>query len=262
VADVTQPTPSRGELVVVETPADVATAAAKDLVAAAANRERFTLALSGGSTPRSLYRLLGDPTAPFRSRLDWSQIHFFWGDERHVPPQHPDSNFRMVREALLDELPVPPGNIHRIRAEEKDASTAAAEYEEELRRFFGLRPGGVPRFDYVLLGLGEEGHTASLFPGSPVLHETKHLVAAPWVAAQQTFRITLTPPVLNAAARVAFLVAGAAKAAALHAVLDGVRHPDEIPAQIVAPTDGSLVWFVDRAAAIQVAPDGSLDTTH
>jgi 6-phosphogluconolactonase len=253
LADLIRSTLSRGrEIVIVDNANEVAAAAARDLVDAAAGCARFTLVLSGGSTPRTLYRLLSDPSAPYRDRVDWSRVHFFWGDERHVPPQHPDSNFRMAREAMLDELPVPPGNIHRIPAEEREVSVAASEYEDELRRFFDLRPGMLPRFDYLLLGLGEEGHTASLFPGSSALADTEHLVAAPWVPAQQTFRITLTPPVINAAARVAFLVSGSAKASALRAVLEGVREPEVVPAQIVAPTHGTVLWFVDTAAASQL----------
>jgi 6-phosphogluconolactonase len=229
-------------------PSALMRAAAGEIVLAAQaavdERGRFTWALGGGSTPRALYRLLASD--PYRERMPWSAIHFFWGDERHVPPDHPDSNFRMAREAMLDAVPVPPENIHRVRAEEPDAQRAAAEYEAALRSFFALASGELPRFDLILLGLGKEGHTASLFPESPVLHERERLVAAPWVEAQKTFRVTLTPPVLNHARRAMFLVSGEEKADALRAVLEGPREPERYPAQIV---EGNRLWMVDRSAA-------------
>jgi 6-phosphogluconolactonase len=226
-------------------------AAADEIVSAAgravAERSRFAWALAGGSTPRDLYRLLaGDE---YRGRLPWNAIHFFWGDERHVPPDHPDSNFRMAREAMLDAVPAPPGNIHRVPAEEPDARRAAAEYESTLRSFFHLGEGEWPRFDLILLGLGKDGHTASLFPGGDAIFERERLVVAPWVEAQKTFRITLTPPVLNHARRAMFLVSGAEKAEALHAVLEGARQPERYPAQVVEGGEGNVSWRVDRAAA-------------
>ena len=202
---------------------------------------RFTWVLSGGSTPRDLYRLLASP--PHCDRMPWSAVHVFWGDERHVPPDHPDSNFRMAREALLDAVPLPAANVHRIRAEEPDAAAAANAYEAELRAFF---PEGWPRFDLVLLGLGRDAHTASLFPGGTAVRERERLVVAPWVESQHTFRITLTPPVLNHARRCMFLVSGEDKAEALRAVLEGARDPERYPAQIV---EGRSLWMVDRAAA-------------
>jgi 6-phosphogluconolactonase len=229
-------------------PSELTRAAAGEIVSATQKavdeRGRFTWALGGGSTPRALYRLLASD--PYRERMPWSAIHFFWGDERHVPPDHPDSNFRMAREAMLDAVPVPPENIHRVRAEEPDAQRAAAEYEAALRSFFAPASGDFPRFDLILLGLGKEGHTASLFPESEVLHERERLVAAPWVEAQKTFRITLTPPVLNHARRAMFLVSGEEKAEALRAVLEGPREPERYPAQIV---EGNRLWMVDRSAA-------------
>jgi 6-phosphogluconolactonase len=206
--------------------------------------DRFTWALAGGSTPRGLYRLLA--SEPYRERLPWRAMHFFWGDERHVPPDHPESNFRMAREAMLDAVPVPPENVHRIAAEEAEAERAARLYEAELRSFFALAAGEWPRFDLILLGLGKDGHTASLFPGSAAVRERQRLVAAPWVEAQQSYRITLTPPVLNHARRALFLVSGAEKAAALHAVIEGNREPDRYPAQVV---EGNRLWLVDDAAA-------------
>jgi 6-phosphogluconolactonase len=201
---------------------------------------RFAWALSGGSTPRDLYRLLASP--PHRDRIPWSAVHVFWGDERHVPPDHPDSNFRMAREALLDAVPLPAANVHRIRAEEPDAAVAANAYEAELRAFFQ----GAPHFDLVLLGLGKDAHTASLFPGGDAVRERERLVVAPWVESQHSFRITLTPPVLNRARLCAFLISGEDKAEALRAVLEGERDPERYPAQIV---EANRLWMVDRAAA-------------
>jgi 6-phosphogluconolactonase len=209
-----------------------------------AEHGRFAWALSGGSTPRALYRLLA--AGPFRRRIDWSRVHFFWGDERHVPPDHAESNYRMAREAMLDALNPPAENVHRIRAEEPDARAAADLYEEELRSFFALNAGEWPRFDLMLLGLGKDGHTASLFPGGDAVHERERLVVAPWVEAQKTFRITLTPPVINNAARSIFLVSGDDKAEAMRAVLEGTREPERYPAQIVK---GNVLWMTDRSAA-------------
>lgn len=220
-----------------------------------------SLGLSGGSTPRALYSLLADAAQPFRRRIAWDEVNFFWGDERHVPPDDPDSNFRMAREALFDRVTVPAAHVHRIAAEEPDATRAAELYERDLVDFFHLagdREGGEPaaldwpRFDVVLLGLGEEGHTASLFPGSPLLDEQRRLVAAVWVKEHDTWRITFTPPVLNHASTVIFLVSGAGKAPALAAVLEGAPQPAVYPAQIVAPPAGRVLWLVDRAAASQL----------
>jgi 6-phosphogluconolactonase len=240
------------EVRVFDTIPELMRAAADEVVRGAeeAVREQgfFAWALSGGSTPRDLYSLLAQP--PYRDRLPWSAIHVFWGDERHVPPDHPDSNFRMAREAMLDAVPLPPRNVHRIRAEEPDAEVAAKAYETELRDFFHLSPGDWPRFDLILLGLGKDAHTASLFPGGEAVHESERLVVAPWVAAQNTFRITLTPPVLNHARLVAFLAAGDDKAEPLRAVLEGARDPERYPAQIV---EGNRLWLVDRAAACLLA---------
>jgi 6-phosphogluconolactonase len=225
--------------------------AAEEIVSVArravADHGLFSWALSGGSTPRDLYRLLASDE--YRGRMPWNAIHFFWGDERHVPPDHPDSNFRMAREAMLDAVPVPTGNIHRVPAEEPDASRAAAEYEAALRSFFGLAEGEWPRFDLILLGLGKDGHTASLFPGGDAVNERQRLVVAPWVEAQKTFRITFTPPVLNHARRAMFLTAGGDKAEALQAVLEGAREPERYPAQVVGEDEGNVSWWVDRAAA-------------
>jgi 6-phosphogluconolactonase len=221
-------------------------ATAEEIALAAQNavgeHGRFTWALAGGSTPRAVYQLLASDY--YRERMPWGAVHFFWGDERHVPPDHPDSNFRMAREAMLDHVPAPAENVHRVPAEEPDARRAAAEYESTLRSFFA--PEERPRFDLILLGLGKDGHTASLFPGGDAVRERERLVVAPWVEAQRTFRITLTPPVLNHARRALFLVSGEEKADALHAVLEGAREPERYPAQIV---EGNRLWMADRAAA-------------
>jgi 6-phosphogluconolactonase len=233
--------------------AELARAAAEELTRRAADavraRARFSVALSGGSTPRRLYRLLADPAQPFRDRIDWSATHFFWGDERHVPPDHPDSNYRMAREALLDVVPVPAGNVHRMRGEEADAARAAAEHEAELRAFFSSDFSDQPRFDLVLLGLGADAHTASLFPGGEAVRERERWVVAPWVEKLASWRLTLTPPVLNRAAAVIFLVQGEEKAEAVRAVLEGDPDPDRYPAQVVRPENGDLLWLVDDAAA-------------
>jgi len=223
--------------------------------AAAEAGDFFSVALAGGSTPRSLYRLLADEAAPFRARVPWEAVRLFWGDERHVPPDHLDSNYRMARETLLECAPIPVNNVHRIHAEDPDAARAAADYEGTLTAAFRLAPGAAPRFDLVLLGLGPEGHTASLFPGSPALLDDAHSVAAPWVATLGAFRITLTPRALNAAARILFLVAGEEKAPAVRAVLAGDASPDEVPARVVRPADGELLWLLDTEAARLLPPE-------
>jgi 6-phosphogluconolactonase len=210
----------------------------------------FTVALSGGSTPKALFRLLaGEGDGAFRGRVPWGSVRVFWGDERHVPPDHPDSNYRMTCDTLLSRVPIPPENIHRIQGEEPEAEKAAEAYEQALCRVFRVAEGQLPRFDLVLLGMGPDGHTASLFPGTPALHERKRLVVAQWIEKLQTRRITLTVPVLNNAALVVFLVSGAEKAETLREVLLGEYRPERFPAQLVRPTDGRLLWLVDQAAA-------------
>lgn len=229
----------------------LAQAAAQEIANAVSSvlieKERCTVALTGGSTPRAAYQLLGEE--PFRGRLAWDKIHFFWGDERHVPPDHADSNYRMAHEAFLSSVPVPAANIHRIPAEDPDAARAAASYEETLRGFFHLGADELPRFDLLLLGLGPDAHIASLFPGNAALHEQEKLVIAPWVEKMSTFRITLTAPVLDNAARVLFLVSGEEKSEAVRNVLEGERDPDLYPGQLLRLKDGKVVWLLDRAAA-------------
>src|SRR5207244_5412431 len=166
-----------------------------------AARGRFTVALAGGSTPKAAYAMLA--STAYRDRVPWQQTHFFWGDERHVPPDHEDSNYRMAYEAMLSKVTIPAAHIYRIAAE-KAAQQAADEYEATLRTAFQLVAGALPRFDLILLGMGPDGHTASLFPGTSAVHENKRLVAAPWVEKFHTFRITLTPPVLCHAASCVF----------------------------------------------------------
>jgi 6-phosphogluconolactonase len=208
-------------------------------------RRRFSVALSGGSTPKPLYTLLA--TNDFARRVDWAHVYVFWGDERCVPPDHPDSCYRMAREALLDHVPLPSQNIYRIHGEDEPA-LAAAEYDQLLRRFFGETSGA--RFDLVWLGMGDDGHTASLFPGTEVLDEHKRWVKENYVeVTKQKWRITLTPPAINAAANIAFLVSGAGKAERLRQVLKGEYQPYVLPSQLVKPADGHLVWLVDSAAA-------------
>jgi 6-phosphogluconolactonase len=236
----------------------VARAAAEELIRAAhravAERGAFSLALSGGSTPRRLYVLLADPAAPFRARFPWDHTHVFFGDERPVPPDHPESNFRMATETLLAHVPV--ASVHRIRAEEPDAAEA---YQAELRQAFGIPVGGAPpRLDLVLLGLGPDGHTASLFPGSPALAEQDRWVVSPFVERLGTRRTTLTFPVLNRAGAVVFLVAGGEKAGVLQRVLAPEPGTELLPAARVRPGRGELLWIVDVAAASEVGAAGRL----
>ena len=218
--------------------------------ARAAESGRFAVVLAGGSTPRNLYSLLA--TAAYRERVPWAATHLFFGDERCVPPDHPESNFRMVKETLLDHVPIPDGQVHRMLGEEPAPERAAGAYEDELRQFFAATGDRAPRFDLILLGLGADGHTASLFPGSPALDERWRLVVPAAVEGLAARRLTLTFPVLNAAARIVFLVAGSAKARALAAVVRGAVAGPALPAALVEPEDGALLYFVDRAAAALV----------
>ncbi len=210
---------------------------------------RFTLALSGGSTPKKLYEKFAE--AEGTGKLPWDSTHLFWGDERCVPPDHPYSNYRMAREPLIDRVAVPPGNIHRIRGE-MEPQEAAATYERDLKAFFfpgSEAASGVPVFDAILLGMGGDGHTASLFPGSPALHEREHWVVACHVDKIKSWRVTLTPRVINAARNVIFLVSGRDKARCLKEVLQGPCRPDERPAQAIRPVPGRMTWMVDLDAA-------------
>jgi len=209
---------------------------------------RFAVALSGGSTPKTLYALLATPE--FRERIEWDRAHLFWGDERCVPPDHAESNFRMTREALLSKITIAPENVHRM-AGEKDPANAAAEYEQELRNFFQTKDAA-PRFDLILLGLGEDGHTASLFPGGAALQENTRWVATSYVERLRAYRLTLTLPVINAAAQVSFLVAGESKSAIVKALLGNGSNPSQYPAGQVRPATGKLTWFVTQDAATDI----------
>lgn len=205
----------------------------------------FMLCLTGGSTPASTYELLA---TRFHHSVDWSEVQFFWGDERCVPPGDQASNFAMANRTMLSKLDLQARQIHRMRGEDPP-EIAARHYEDELRRAFAIGSGELPSFDLLLLGLGENRHIASLFPGNPALHENDRIAVAVEVEAQQRRRITLTPPVINNAERVMFLVSGPAKAEAVRDVLEGSRDPDRIPAQIVAPERGEVLWMLDKAAA-------------
>jgi len=240
--------PSTRNIEVLATAAYLFHAAAEEFVGAAraaiGAQGRFTVALSGGSTPKALYSLLASNYADFV----WNRVFLFFGDERHVPPTDAESNYRMVEESLLTKIAIPSENVFRVPAENPDASAAAAEYEAQLRRFFEIKSGEFPRFDLILLGVGPDGHTASLFPDSAALDEQSRLVVANWVAKFNTHRITLTFPVLNRAAEVMFLASGADKAEMLHQVLEGKNAPP-LPSQRVEPSDGKLLWILDEAAA-------------
>jgi 6-phosphogluconolactonase len=239
---------------IVADPEALARAAAHEVVAAAvasiAERDRFTVALAGGSTPRSAYRLLATP--PYSNHVAWGKVHLFWSDERAVPPTDPASNYGMARDALVAHVPIPPAQIHRIEGE-LSPETAATRYEAVLRRELGPSP----ELDLVLLGLGEDGHTASIFPGQPVVRETVRLVASVVGPKPPPERITFTPVPINAARRVVMLASGAGKAAILARVLEGPLVPDQLPAQIVKPSRGTVHWLVDRPAAADLKTTAS-----
>jgi len=215
----------------------------------------FNVALSGGSTPKGLYVLLADETHPFRARIPWQRTHFFWGDERNVPADDPQSNYGMVWGTLLSNVPVSPGNIHHIPTELHDAALVAEGYERLIRQHFRLEPGQLPRFDLILLGMGSDGHTASLFPGSSALQETEKMVCAVLEPKGKVDRITFTFPVLNNAENIRFLIVGKDKAEALRKVLSGDSQSETIPAQRVHPVQGNLLWLVDLAAASRLPRD-------
>jgi 6-phosphogluconolactonase len=237
---------SRGELQICRDPQALARALADLFVAtgrmAAAERGSFHVALSGGSTPRAAYQLLA--TEPLRDELSWSDVFVYFGDERCVPPDDEQSNYRMARKAFLDAVGIPAANVHRIRGE-TDPGLAANEYASTLRADLG----DAPKFDLVMLGLGPDGHTASLFPGSPPDTDDDALVRAVYAKSQMMWRVTMTPKVINAAHAVVFAVEGAEKAQIMATVYDGPRDPVRYPAQIVQPNSGRLVWLVDRLAA-------------
>ncbi len=248
---------ARGNIEIFQTSAELTVAAAERFVSAAsaaiAARKNFSVALSGGTTPNALFALLASDA--YAARIQWPNVHLFWGDERCVAPDDEASNYGTARKLLLDRVPLRPANIHRIRGEGEPEASAEL-YERELRSVLET-PMGAPRtqpgarFDLVFLGLGTNGHTASLFPHSPSVREHTRWVTAEDVgaAAAQSWRITLTPPVLNAAEEIVFLVAGREKAPVLRRVLYGARDTDELPAQVIAPSSGRLRWMLDAAAA-------------
>jgi 6-phosphogluconolactonase len=208
---------------------------------------KFTVALSGGSTPRGLHQEL---VTHFSSQLLWDNVFFFWGDERHVPPDSSDSNYRMANETLLSKVPIPKENIFRLQSELPDARKAAAKYEQTLQQFFDLSPDSFPRLDFILLGMGPDGHTASLFPGTAALQEKDHLVVANWVEKLNTFRLTFTYPVLDNGLCVMFLVNGDEKA---EMVRRAIKDPSaNLPCQKVRPNDGELLWYLDKGAALKL----------
>lgn len=227
-----------------------ARAGAESFVAAARAaveaRGRFSVALSGGTAPREMYALLA--SADVAARIPWEGVHLFWGDERCVPPAHPRSNFAMAHEAFIARVPIPAANVHRIRGE-LPAEEGAARYRKELEAFFGP---GIPRFDVIHLGLGPDAHTCSLFPFDPLLLERKLTVAPALLWEMGEPRVTFTFPVVNAAARVEMFVVGGGKAEVVRKVLRGPLDPFRLPAQLVRPTDGEMVWILDRAAATEL----------
>ena len=240
---------SKREIIILDDANALSVRAAEEIVYIAGEaiciNGQFTLCLAGGATPAETYGMMA---TRFNLSVDWKEVQFFWGDERCVPPDDEASNFGLAERTLLSKLALSPTQIHRIRGEELPAAAAAA-YEEELGRFFSLGDGEFPRFDLVLLGLGDDGHCASLFPGSPLIFEKRRMVATVELEAPQRRRVTLTPAALNNAARIMFIVAGEKKAEAVKNVLEGPNDPSRFPAQIIAPTDGAVTWLLDRSAA-------------
>jgi 6-phosphogluconolactonase len=247
--------PSARRVQILADPAALARAAAEELthrmIAAVRANGRATVALSGGSTPKALYTLLAQEPS-LRERLPWAGTHFFFGDERHVPPDNETSNYRMARTAMFDALgdACPPANIHRVKSEGPDAYQVAADYEHELATVFPA--GTTPRFDLILLGMGPDGHTASLFPGTTGLREADKLVCAAWIDKMSTYRITLTPKVLTNASALLFLVAGKDKTDTLPLVLEGPSEPDRFPSQGISAGTGETLWLVDQVAAAKL----------
>jgi len=215
---------------------------------AAAARGRARVAISGGSTPKATFTLLADPAQPWRARMPWSQLDLWWVDERCVPPNDPDSNYRMTREAMLDHVPLKPEQIHRMEGE-LEPEAAAARYEAALRNGFRLEGAELPRFDVVQLGIGPDGHTASLFPHTQALLELDRLAVANHVENKDAWRVTLTWPVINRGSQVFFLIGGADKAQILKEVFTGPRHVERLPSQLISPAGGILTLLLDRAAA-------------
>lgn len=237
------------EIIVCKDQQEIFTKAAELFVELAASsiadHANFSVALSGGSTPKGMYALLASDA--YRDRVDWSRVHLFWGDERSVAPDHENSNYRMANEAMISKLPIPAENVHRMVAEAADIAAAAAEYEARVRNFFGVEGDGQPSFDLILLGMGDDGHTASLFPGTAALNEQARAVVSNYVEKLSTYRMTLTAPAINNARNVVFMAAGAGKRQPLREVLAGEWNPSVYPSQLIRPA-GRLIWLVDEAA--------------
>ena len=247
---------AKREVVILPDAAAITQRAAEEFVKAAqdavSQKGVFTVALAGGSTPKALYAMLADDSA-MRSKVPWAKMHFFFGDERHVPPDNDQSNYRMANEALFSKGVVNAEQVTRIHGEYEDTEKAALEYEQALRAYFKLKDGEYPRFDLVLLGMGEEGHCLSLFPGTKALHASPRIVVRNWVGKLFTERVTLTAEAANQANRVMFLVTRSDKALALKAVLEGPYEPEQLPSQLIQPVSGKLLWLVDQAAASKLA---------
>lgn len=249
-------TPTKGsapnrEIHILADAAAIAKRAAQEILQAATNavaqRGSFSLVLAGGSTPKTLYQLLAGDAA-LRAQLPWDKMVLLFGDERNVPPDHADSNFRMATEAMISKAPLKPEQVLRIKGEYKDTEKAALEYEQTLRSAFQLREGELPRFDVVLLGMGSDGHTLSLFPGTKALHPERRLVVRNWIGKLYAERITMTAATVNNAAQVIFMVTGADKALPLKGVLEGPYDPEQLPSQFIQPRNGKLQWLVDTVA--------------
>lgn len=210
-------------------------------------KEHVAIALSGGTTPKRLYELLS--TVSFHNEIPWNQVHLFWGDERFVPLDHPYSNYRIAYDTLISKIQIPQENVHPMPCEKADPQVAAYEYEERLRRFFGSPSKGWPQFDLVLLGVGVDGHTASLFPGSSLLKEKRRWVAAPYVKRLNAYRLTLTLPVLNNADQIIFLVAGKEKAQIMKGLFAADNTRAGLPVHLIRPSHGKLLFFLDESAA-------------
>jgi 6-phosphogluconolactonase len=243
------------------TPAAVAQSAAKffaDSASAAVQaRGRARIAISGGTTPEAMFNLLADPAQPFLKQIPWDKLDLYWVDERCVPPTDAESNYRMTKEALLSKVPLAPERVHRMEGE-LDPAVAAARYESTIRNTFRLEGAETPTFDLVLLGMGDDGHTASLFPHTEAINDLTDIVTANHVPQKDTWRITLTWPVINQGREVAFLIEGAGKAQVLHDVILGPYQPDTFPSQIIRPSSGHLTLLLDSAAASNLpAPENS-----
>ena len=246
-------------------PAALAWRAAQHLVElieeAVAARGRARIAISGGTTPKATFKLLADPAQPFVNHVPWEHLELFFVDERTVPPDNADSNYRMTRESLLDHVAIRPENVHRMQGE-LEPEVAAAQYEFDLRRTFRLEGAETPRFDVVTLGMGDDGHTASLFPHTHAIHEMGRLTVANQVPQKDTWRVTLTWPVINHAREVFFLIEGAAKADRLKEVFMGPKDVERLPSQLIWPASGILTLILDKAAAAELPPVGADGKGH